>query len=175
MNRRSRTGSHCRCPRTSNKSTKLDRSCARGDRAGHDAQGSSFLVEQRLLHHPPLAHQGVRLQIPLLKVRSSSASSPQATLLQQNRPLAVLFKIGRANGRRAPESGLRPEDVDCGQERSFLGGSPNRSDRMRKALSRQISIGHFPPQNFARLPSAAAIHEQKQWSATGSRRANRQS
>jgi NAD(P)-dependent dehydrogenase (short-subunit alcohol dehydrogenase family) len=43
---------------------------------------------------------------------------------------------------------------------------------MALALSRQISIGHFRPQN---LPSAAAIHEQKQWSATGSRRANRQS
>ena len=38
-------------------------------------------------------------------------------------------------------------------------------------MSRQISIGHFRPQN---LPSAVAIHEQRQRSSTVSRRTNRQ-
>ena len=40
-----------------------------------------------------------------------------------------------------------------------------------QALSRQMSIGHFRAQNLSR---AVTIHEQKQWSSTVSRRANRQ-
>ena len=39
---------------------------------------------------------------------------------------------------------------------------------LRRALSRQMSIGHFRVQN---LPRAATIHEQKQWSFTVSLRA----
>jgi hypothetical protein len=43
--------------------------------------------------------------------------------------------------------------------------------RLWWTLSRQMSIGYFRAQN---LPRAATIHEQKQWSSTVSRRANRQ-
>jgi hypothetical protein len=45
-------------------------------------------VEQRLLHHPPLAHQGVSSRFAVKS--ESAARHRRKRLLQQNRPLAVL-------------------------------------------------------------------------------------
>jgi hypothetical protein len=66
------------------------------------------------------------------------------------------------------------EEIPPGYTSPFQVPESGKAPGMRvrqTALSRQMSIGYFRAQN---LPRAVTIHEQKQWSSTVSRRANRQ-
>jgi hypothetical protein len=73
------------------------------------------------------------------------------------------------HGPQVPALGQRRAEVRHSRPAEQAG--PLRRQAVAEALSRQMSIGHFRAQN---LPRAATIHEQKQWSSTVSRRANRQ-